>query len=445
MNARPLPVASTALLDVEALECATPNAAANNAGHAFIRALHVPLENLHMQEQGLHLHMIQLDSAACVGHDIERCGVGADSAQATRSGMYAAIAQIIHATHWQTSELHACRVADYLELPGVEDALRDLVPILAEQPERRMALIALQELGGERTLPVPVVLLHPTFLCDASTVVHASALHDDFDYHLLRAYGSTHSIAAGPTQEEALLLGMLAAQERMAAGLFAVQGLALRQQRYLLQVDMATLPPPIRSLLELVRQREGHPVHLFDISGRGTVPTYLACAETSAGTAYRVTAGAGFSCEHAATRALRGLLKAHEFTAWSGARHRGGATAPGLHHQQGLLGMQQGQQRPFCVQNIQEILRRGGFQEVAFGRTRIPIAGSLAGRIQHLHDNFSGCGMTVWLARYPSPQSGSDVACVQVLLTPFDAGFLLLNGVPVSISLASLDAAANDG
>ena len=32
MNARPLPVASTALLDVEALECATPNAAANNAG-----------------------------------------------------------------------------------------------------------------------------------------------------------------------------------------------------------------------------------------------------------------------------------------------------------------------------------------------------------------------------------------------------------------------------
>ncbi|MBJ7515462.1 MAG: YcaO-like family protein [Stenotrophomonas sp.] len=445
MNACPLPAASAALVDVEALECATPNAAANTIGHAFIRALHVPLEDTRVQEQGLHLHMIQLDSAAWVGYEIQRCGVGADPAQASRSGMYAAIAQIIHATHWQTAELDACRVADYLELPGVDAALGDLVPILAEQPGRRMAIIALQELGGVRTLPVPVVLLHPTFLCDARTGAHAGALHDDFDYHLLRPYGSTHSIAAGPTQEEALLLGMLAAQERMAAGSFAVQGLALRQQRYLSQVDMATLPPQIRSLWELVRQREGHPVHLFDISGRGRIPTYLACVETTAATALRVTAGAGFTCEHAATRALRALLKAHEFTAWSGSRRRDVAEAPDVHRHQGLLGMQEAPQRPFCIQNIQDILGRGGFETVAFGRTVVPVAGSLAGRIQQLHDNFRHGGMTVWVARYPSPQRCGDVACVQVLLTPFDAGFLLLNGVPVSISLASLDAAANDG
>jgi len=441
MNARPLPAASAALVDVEALESATPNAAANTIGHGFIRALHVPLEDIRVQAQGLHLHMIQLDSAAWVGHDIERCGVGADPAQATRSGMYAAIAQIIHATHWRTSKLDACRVADYLELPGVTAALGDLVPILAEQPERRMAIVSLQELGGERILAVPVVLLHPTFPGGARA--DPRAMQDDFDYHLLRRYGSTHSIAAGPTQEEALLLGMLAAQERMAAGMFAVQGLALRQQRYLRQVDMATLPPQIRSLWELVRQREGHPVHLFDVSGRGTVPTYLACVETTS-TALRVTAGAGFTCEHAATRALRALLKAHEFTAWSGGR-RGGAEPRGLPRHPGLLGMQEARQRPFCIQNIQHILRRGGFETVAFGRTVVPVAGSLGGRIRHLHDNFRHSGMTVWLARYPSPQCCNDVACVQVVLTPFDAGFLLLDGVPVSLSLASLDAAANDG
>lgn len=442
MNARPLPTASTALVDVEALESATPNAAANAIGHDFIRALHVPLEDIRVQAQGLHLHMIQLDSAAWVGHDIERCGVGADPAQATRSGMYAAIAQIIHATHWRTSKLDACRVADYLALPGVDAALGDLVPILAEQPERRMAIVSLQELGGGRTLAVPVVLLHPTFLCGARKDPRAS--QDDFDYHLLRRYGSTHSIAAAPTQEEALLLGMLAAQERMAAGMFAVQGLALRQQCYLRQVDMATLPPQIRSLWELVRQREGQPVHLFDISGRGRVPTYLACVETTAATALRVTAGAGFTCEHAATRALRALLKAHEFTAWSG-RRREGAAARGLPRHESLLGMQQAPQRPYGIQNIQDILARGGFEKVPFGRTMVPVAGSLGGRIQHLHDNFRRSGMTVWLARYPSPRCCNDVACLQVVLTPFDAGFLLLNGVPVSLSLASLDAAANDG
>lgn len=444
MNARPLPVASPPLADVEALEFETPNTAANSAGHDFIGALHVPLAQICVQQQGLHLHMIRLDSTARVGHDIDACGVGMDSAQAIRSALYPAIAQMIHGHHWRTSKLDVCKVADYLVLPGVEAALSDLVPMLAEQPDRDMAIIDLQELGGERTLPVPVVLLHPTFLCGAGRRVQSRGFKDDFDYHLLRRYGTTHGMAAGTTQDEALLQSMLAAQERMAAGTFAVQGLALRQQRYLRQVDMATLPPQIRRLWELVRQREGHPIHLFDVSGGGLVPTYLACVQTAATPEYRVTAGAGFTCEHAATRALRSVLRAHELRAWSASRQRAGIDLPDLRGQHGLLGTQEGHHRPFSIQNIQDILRRDGFEKVPFGRALMPVAGTLSERIQHLHDNFKRSGMTVWLARYPSPM-GRALACVQVLLTPFNADFLLLNGVPVSISLASLDAAANDG
>ena len=445
MNARPMPISTSPDPDIAALEFDTPHAITNSAGLRFIRALDVPLEDICLHAQGLHLHMIRLHGTSRIGHDIEVCGSGPDHAQATRSGLYPAIAHFIHADYTRTLTFEACKVADYLKLPGVEEAFADVLPILAEQPDCSVALTAFKEMGGARTLKVPAALVNPEFLRGAEAGLLPRSLKDDFDYRALRNYSSNSGTAAGATQDEALLQGMLIAQEQMAAGQFAVQGLGQRQACYLRQVDMSTLPPQIRSLWEMTETREGYPVHLFDISGDGVIPTYLACVEGPTSVESWFSAGAGFTCEHAATRALRSLLQAHELTAWCRSRHGHDTKASVLRNQQDFLDVHEGAYRRFSIKNIKDILDSKGFDTVAFGKPFVTLAETLAGRIKQLHESFERSGMTVWLAQANSTAIGNDVAWVQVLLTPFNTDFLLLDGAPVGVPLASPGALPNAG
>lgn len=443
MNARPVPLCTSPIADVASLECEVSYAAAITAGNDLVKALKLGLNDACVDQQGIHLHMISLSTTARIGHDIDTCGSGVDCDQAQRSGLYPAIAQMIQADYATTSVVEGCKVQDYLNLPGVEQAFFNIVPMIAEQPKAIIGTTRFEEINGTRTLEVPTALVNPYYLRDVEVGTAPRRIKDDFDYALLRKYTSNCGTAAGATRDEAILQAMLAAQEHRAAGRFAVQGIALRQPQFLRRVDEATLPAQIRALWEITEKRHGQRVHLFDIRGQGMTPTYLACAEGPTPIEYSVTTGAGFTAEHAATRALRTLLQQHEFNAWMRSRNGSDPAAAMQRRQQDFLSVHDGQYRQFAVQNLQAIISSGDFETVAFGKAGDPLADTLSGRIEQLRENFRHAGLTPWVSQYKVPGAANALACVQVLLAPFDADFLLLHGVPVGISVASLEAAAN--
>lgn len=444
MNARPLPMTSSPIADVASLECEIPYAAAITAGMSLIRAMQLEVEDIPLAERGIHLHLTRLATASRIGHDIETCGSGQTSPQAIRSGLYPAIAHLLHADYAHCLETVSLPVADYLKLPEVNQAFPDLMPVMAEQTRRTLATIEFKQLSGSRALSVPLALVNPAYLQDIENGNAPDKIKDDFDYSVLRKYSSNIGIAAGATRDEALLQGMLSVQEQIAAGRFAVQGIALRQRRYLRQVDVATLPPQIAQLREIVTTRCSQFVHLFDITGNGSVPTYLACVEGAMEGEWEVAAGAGFTPEHAATRALRNLLQFHELCEWKRNEHGEDMQEANRLRQRGLLTEHQGQYRHFALQNLQQILRGGAVDTVPFATSSVGIPETLAGRIEQLQAHFKQHGLTLWFAQYQKPGIKKEVTCVQVLLAPFDASFLLLQGVPVGISVASLEHAANE-
>ncbi len=446
MNARPLPLCSTPIADVAGLENEIPFAVANNAASELITAMKLDHEQICLDTQGLHLERVRLQTRGRIGRDIEVCGSGMDHAQALRSALFPAIAELLHADYANTSRMVACKASDYLTLPGVEQAFSELMPVIAEQPRASIATTLFHEVNGSRSLPVPTALVNAQYLHDVTRGSSPAKVHDDFDYTLLGRYGSNRSVAAGATQDEALLQAMLSAQEQVALGRFAVQGIGLRQRRYLRRVDTATLPAQIRVLWETTTKRQGSPLHLFDIGGQGTVPTYLACAEGPTADTWCVAAGAGISPEHAATRALRHLLQQHEARARAHRRHDGDAVAD--QRRQGSVPLLQGEHRQFALQNLQEVVSTASFDSVRFGQRRDDAVGTtLASRIVFLQENFKRSGLTVWQTQYlPAGKAAEQpVACVQVLIAPFDANYLLLQGIPVAVSLAALDEASNQG
>lgn len=446
MNARPLPLCSSPIADVAGLENEIPFAVANNAASELITAMKLDHEQICLDTQGLHLESVRLQTRARIGHDIEVCGSGMDHAQALRSALFPAVAQLLHADYANTSRMVTCKASDYLTLPGVEQAFSELMPVIAEQPRASIATTLFHEVNASRSLPVPTALVNAQYLHDVTRGSSPTKVHDDFDYTLLGRYSSNRSVAAGATQDEALLQGMLSAQEEVALGRFAVQGIGLRQRRYLRRVDTDTLPAQIRALWETTTKRQGSPVHLFDIAGQGTVPTYLACAEGPTADAWCVAAGAGISPEHAATRALRHLLQQHEGSAWAPSRHGGDAVS--AQRRQGSVPLLQGEHRQFALQNLQEVISCASVDRVPFGQMREGTVGTtLASRIVFLQENFKRSGLTVWQTQYlPAWETAEQsIACVQVLIAPFDANYLLLQGIPVAVSLAALDDASNQG
>lgn len=443
MNARPLPMTSSPIADVASLECEIPYASAITAGISLLRALQLEAEDLPLTARGIHLHLTRLATASRIGHDIETCGTGQTAPQAIRSSLYPAIARLLHADYAHSLETVSLPVAAYLKLPEVNQAFPDLVPVIAEQTQRTLATIEFRQLSGSRALNVPLALVNPAYLQDVENGNAPKEIKDDFDYSVMRKYSSNIGIAAGATREEALLQGMLSIQEQIAAGRFAVHGIALRQRRYLRQVDVATLPPQIAQLHEIVTARCSQPVYLFDIGGDDPVPTYLACIEGAGEAEWQVAAGAGFTPEHAITRALRSLLQFHEFCEWKRSGNGEDPQEAIRLRQQNLLTEYQGHYRHFALQNLQQILHDGVVDTVPFATSSAGIPETLAGRIEQLQAHFKQRGMTPWYAQYQTPDIKKEIACVQVLLAPFDANFLLLQGVPVGISVASLEDAAN--
>ncbi len=434
MNARPLPMTSAPIADVASLECEIPYTAAIEAGKRIANTLQVEVENIALDEQGIHLHLARLASTARLGYDIESCGSGLDFPQAIRASLYPAIARLCQADYAHALACTRMTVKDYLKLPGVEAALPELAPLIARQPERTMATVTFQSLSTNRTLCVPLALVNPAYLQDLEQGNAPEAIADDFDYSLLRRYSSNQGLAAGATPDEALLQGLLSAQEWLAASRFAVQGVTLRRRAWLQRVDEESLPAQIQSLVDMATKRLRQPIHLFDVGGPTAVPTYLACA---LGDTPAVSVGAGFTAEHAATRAVRRLLEMQAFVAWKQQNTGGkanGASRPGHKNHQ-----------PFPFQELAEVMEHGGHDTIAFNTRTMALPATLRGRIEQLCDSFAESGLTPWQVRLQVAGDRREIACVQVLLTPLDANALVIQGLPMATSFAVWDEPANQG
>lgn len=435
MNARPFPKTSAPIADVASLECEIPYVVAIEAGKRIANALQIDVEDIHLNEQGIDLHVTRLASSARLGYDIESCGSGMDCPQATRASLYPAIASLCLADYAHSQTCSRLPVKEYLTLPGVESAFPELVPLLARQPEHTLATVNFQPLSAGRALCVPLALVNPAYLQDVEHGNAPASIADDFDYSLLRRYSSSHGIAAGATQDEALMQGLLSAQEWMAASRFAVQGITLRQRTYLRRVDEDSLPVQIQSLVQLAAQRLGQPVHLFDAGGSGDIPTYVACVVGATPATRAVSVGAGSTAEHGATRAVRRLLETQAFADWKRKEANGqasGRSTPDQH-------------RPFPFVGLAEIIEQESHDTVSFHGQATALPATLRGRIEQLCSRFAEIGLTPWHAPLQLASDRLDVACVQVLLTPFDANGLVLQGPPAGTSFAVWEEAANQG
>jgi len=279
--------------------------------------------------------------------------------------------------------------------------------------------------------------VNPAYLWDVEHGRAPAAIADDFDYGSLRRYSSSQGLAAGATPDEALLQGLLSAQEWMCASRFAVQGVALRQRAWLRRVDGDSLPTQIQSLVGMATQRLGQAIHLFDVSGPTAVPTYLACALGDTPATRAVSVGAGSTAEHAATRALRRLLEMQAVAAWKQENTNGWATSTSRPNQK--------EYRPFPFQGLAEIIEQESHDTVSFRAQTMALPATLRGRIEQLCGSFAENGLTPWQARLQMAGDRQEIACVQVLLTPFDANGLVLQGLPMATSFAAWDEPANQG
>ncbi len=437
MNARPLPMTSAPIADVASLECEIPYIAAIEAGRRIAHSLQLEVEDIPLDEQGIHLHLARLATTARLGYDIETCGSGMDCPQAIRASLYPAIARLCQADYAQTLPCTRMAVKDYLKLPGVETAFPELVPLIARQPERTLATVTFQSLLANRTLCVPLALVNPAFLQDLEQGDAPKDIADDFDYSLLRRYSSSQGLAAGATPDEALLQGLLSAQEWVSASRFAVQGVTLRQRAWLQRVDEESLPTQIQSLVDMATQRLHQPIHLFDVAGPTAVPTYLACALGDTPATRVVSVGAGSTAEHAATRAVRRLLEMQAFMAWK--QENTGGQADGTSRPI------RKDHRPFPFQQLAEIIEQESHDTVSFHTRTVALPPTLRGRIEHLCGSFAESGLTPWQARLQMAGDRQEIACVQVLLAPLDADGLALQGLPMTSSFAVRDEAANQG
>ena len=443
MNARPMPRSSAPQMDVTALEWEIPTLAAIAAATQFLARHAVIADDVRLFEGGPHLRLARLQHAARTGHEVAWCGAGLDGPDARRAALYGGIARTVHADPGAIA-VTSCTVENVFPTLGRHGAFPDLLSVLAEQKHRQMATVQFRQVSGNEAMPVPLALVNPHYVREVENGRPHPRAMDDFDYATLRHYSSDAGVAAGATCDEALAQGLLAAKEQHACGNFVAKGIGLRQAPYLCRVSEPTLTPQIAELLEVVSARMALTIHLLDIAGEGQTPTYLAYADSPDTCRRMVAAGAGFSGEHAATRALRALLQRYEYT-----RYLAGQSSVErqvrLHDGfQGFLEEQEGQYRSFAFHHVHALLAEGKFVDVPLERRRLPVRATLYARIRGLCEAFSAEGLTPWYTQYEPKDSSGGLHCVQVILAPFNAGFLLLHGVPVGISLASLEGVAND-
>lgn len=230
-------------------------------------------------------------------------GKGAPSG-ARVGALYEALEHYVVQQHWaDTVELRSCAHIAESALSG--EAYAD---ILAEQPDELIACRIYQQIGGTRTLAVPLFLSN-VWWAEEQTAALRAEIGDTTDYRSLARYSSNNGSAIGGSFAEAAVHAINEAIERDAISLFLLGTYLAATPPPPRFYDVATLPDDLRRVLDEVQARVGRTVWLIDVTTDLGVPATLAYAAGSRGDFLRGY-GTSLSRHYSIYRAITELLEA---------------------------------------------------------------------------------------------------------------------------------------
>ena len=433
MNARSLPKTSTVLADVDLLECEVSCSTAITAATQLLSmlGLETHMQNLHLDAQCVCCTTVE--SSPALGRAFTAVGIAADDAQAQRCALHTAIAQWASAAFARTLPVSSMRAEELARSPGFAQTFPDLMPLLSAQADRCLATVEFCQPHGTGTLRVPLALINTSYLEAIEQNKPMPGVEDNFDYGQMRRFHVRTGPMTGASRDEALVQGLLYAHEQMCASEFQTQGVQQRTPGFIRRVMEDQLPSQTCTLLRTAAEQHGCRVHLLDIDCGHQMPTLLAYVDHVEANRRCLAIGTGFTIEHAASRALRSVIQQAQLPA-----KRGGSPAHPLHVPSAC-------EIPLSVESreyLHTLIGTGQCPTVASDVRSVSVAATLEGRVATLLECFKRSGVTPWCLPYSLGTTG-PMACVQIMLAPFQTSYLLQQGLPVMTSVGGRDKAAN--
>jgi ribosomal protein S12 methylthiotransferase accessory factor len=153
--------------------------------------------------------------------------------------------------------------------------------------------------GGGSDIWVPLFLSDPWYR-------RGPLPGDELAYWRFLRYGTSSGNAAGTSQTEAVLHGLLEVVERDSVSTLLIRRY-LRGRETLPVVTAASLPAAVRTLKERLVSETGGPVHVIDLTTDLGVPTFAALAASARYPARLLGSGASLDASYAIERAVAEL------------------------------------------------------------------------------------------------------------------------------------------
>ncbi|WP_318437995.1 YcaO-like family protein [Photobacterium leiognathi] len=383
-----------------------------------------------------HVYACNLNIKDRRGDFISGYGKGTCQIESEVGSIFEAIEHYHAVNYASLGGLFSTSVSTYLA--NLRDNSQDIeleyiYSLIEEQENTQLVACRLHEVEGRKTLDVPYGLINPMYIHDLEdgTTITNKNLEDNFCYGKLRKYSSSNGMGAGSTINEALIHAISECIERQCVGDFLVRALGQKNKSVIKVIDVDTLPENIKYILNIIKKRHGD-VYLFDIKNDIGFPVYLAYLDNPDPSLRCITMGGSIYPSYAASRALTEMLQALELIEYD--ESVGGR---GLEERISRMFEMFNKDfyffKRFSFQNLHEIVTEKRYIAQRFNNEEIEIL-SLKSHRKYLCDKLKSSGRNAWYTIYSKPTPSHSIAVVQVLISPFDGGFLLMHGIPVSIS-----------
>jgi YcaO-like protein with predicted kinase domain len=382
--------------------------------------------------------VVELDTPNAGGSPVTGSGKGVTPEEAEVGALFEAIEHMALTEHTLHPTVSCVPVEEVVNVPDWRDQLGVVAPLVSEQAGEVVTIATFSSLDGTKSLQSPLGLHCPHVIHDLEGGRRREQRCDTFDYRRLRKYSSSNGMAAGSTLAEALIHAVSEVVERQSVGEFLVRDLG-SQSGSIRLVDPKTLPDGLRSLLARARDSAGTEVHLIDVTADAGIPTFVTYASHEDPNKCCMTMGASLYPEYAASRSLTELVQTCDVI--DAELTRGGKTLSDrtrIMFDRFSQPLTLGYER-FRPSRLTHLLRTARVRNVDFlVHPTQPSFGSLDEHVAELDRRLRSVDRELWYRIVRDWRPDHEAVCIQALITPFDPSFLLMHGVPVSFSPASV-------